>query len=310
MNRLNSILLPTDFSAAVGDIAPHVREMARRFHARLTVVHAFDLIPAYAVPLPATARRESQPPALPYTAELRELRNERQRHLQEFTNGLFTDIPHAAIIEDGQAAAVIEGVARREKADLIVMPTRGHGTFRRLLLGSVTAKVLHDTRFPILTNAHQPGATWAAGGGFRSILCAIEINREANAILDAGGLFASVYGARLSVVHVESTPPLSKPDEVFAESVRQEIRLALNRYDNGKNGDVRLLDASVPEGIRQAASEEKADLVIVGRGHEKGTVSRMWSALYSIIRESPCPVLSVTPINPDGQGTSPDPRET
>jgi nucleotide-binding universal stress UspA family protein len=75
--------------------------------------------------------------------------------------------------------------------------------------------------------------------------------------------------------------------------VRQEIRRALNRYANGSKADVRLLDASVPEGIRRAAMEEKADLVIVGRGHEKGTLSRMWSALYGIIRESPCPVLSV-----------------
>lgn len=56
---------------------------------------------------------------------------------------------------------------------------------------------------------------------------------------------------------------------------------------------MRVLDAELPEGIRRVAVEEKADLVVVGRGHQSGNFSRIWSNLYTIIRESPCPVLSV-----------------
>jgi hypothetical protein len=37
----------------------------------------------------------------------------------------------------------------------------------------------------------------------------------------------------------------------------------------------------------------KADLVVVGRGNIQGTLSRVWSHLYSIVRDSPCPVLSI-----------------
>jgi len=37
----------------------------------------------------------------------------------------------------------------------------------------------------------------------------------------------------------------------------------------------------------------KADLLVVGRGHDQGAIGRIWSRLYAIVRDSPCPVLSI-----------------
>ena len=37
------------------------------------------------------------------------------------------------------------------------MPTHGLGKLRRFILGSVTAKVLHDLEAPVLTGAHVEG---------------------------------------------------------------------------------------------------------------------------------------------------------
>ena len=256
MNRVRSILLPTDFSPVVSRISPGVRDLVKRFQARLVIVHAFDLAPEYAIPVHFTPRHEPFPRPLPYTPELHELRSQHQHRLDEFAQREFAGLTCTARIEDGDPAGIVEWVARAESIGLIVMPTRGHGKFRRLLLGSVTAKVLHDTSFPVLTTAHQSAATLAAGGDFGCILCAVEINREAENILAAGSLFAETYGARLSVVHVES-------------------------------------QSSVAEGIQHAAVEENAALVVVGRGHEKDRLARVSSALYEIIRQSPCPVLSV-----------------
>ena len=50
---------------------------------------------------------------------------------------------------------------------------------------------------------------------------------------------------------------------------------------------------AVAEVVGAEAQKHKADLVVTGRGHALGTLSRVWSALYSIVRESPCPVLSI-----------------
>jgi nucleotide-binding universal stress UspA family protein len=73
----------------------------------------------------------------------------------------------------------------------------------------------------------------------------------------------------------------------------QTPELSANIAGPGRAGVASVVGDDVPEGIRLAAIEESADLVIVGRGHHRGAVSRLWSDLYRIVRESPCPVLSV-----------------
>ncbi|MGA8595805.1 MAG: universal stress protein [Bryobacteraceae bacterium] len=45
----------------------------------------------------------------------------------------------------GDPAAAIVKCAQAEQVDLIMMPTHGYGPYRKFLLGSVTAKVLHDS---------------------------------------------------------------------------------------------------------------------------------------------------------------------
>jgi hypothetical protein len=55
----------------------------------------------------------------------------------------------------------------------------------------------------------------------------------------------------------------------------------------------RIMGAAFPEGGRQIAIEESADLIVVGCGHSRGIFSPAWSRLYSISRESLCAILSV-----------------
>ena len=106
-------------------------------------------------------------------------------------------------MEDGDPAMVIDWVAEREKTDLIIMPTRGLGRFRRFLLGSVTAKVLHDVSCPVLTSAHEPDKKLVSPRGYRSIICAVELNPESDVVLKAAGLLAQAYGARICLLHLQ-----------------------------------------------------------------------------------------------------------
>ena len=54
-----------------------------------------------------------------------------------------------------------------------------------------------------------------------------------------------------------------------------------------------VVDAAVADGVREEALRRNADLVVTGRGQVQGTVSRLWAHLYPIVRESPCPVISI-----------------
>ena len=53
-------------------------------------------------------------------------------------------------IEAGDPATAICEVAREEEVDVVVVGSRGHGFFRRALLGSVSSHVLHHAPCPVL----------------------------------------------------------------------------------------------------------------------------------------------------------------
>jgi nucleotide-binding universal stress UspA family protein len=53
-------------------------------------------------------------------------------------------------VQEGPAAEQIAGYAQQRGIDLVVMSTRGRGGVRRLLLGSVTDRVLRSAGLPVL----------------------------------------------------------------------------------------------------------------------------------------------------------------
>ena len=49
----------------------------------------------------------------------------------------------------------------------------------------------------------------------------------------------------------------------------------------------------VPAVVKSAAESVNADLAVIGRHHGSGVLGRLRAHAYAIVRESPCPVLSV-----------------
>ena len=294
MALFRKILFPIDFSDATTAMVPTVIEMAQRFDAAVTVLNAFNLVRDYSLSPSFENTGDAEPSAIQYSAALQKLRDQRERTLDEFARKQFSNVSHSVKIEDGDPALVIQWAVKRENTDLIMMPTRGLGRFRRLLLGSVTAKVLHDVTCPVLTSAHEPDPTLISPSSYRSIVCAADLNSETETIFRAAAFLAQTYGARICLLHVD---PSFKENgqQPTAQEVRHLFDQALGVCTPGAGLDLSLrsLDATIPEGIRQITIEQEADLVVVGRGHTRGTFSRAWSHLYTIIRESPCPVLSV-----------------
>jgi nucleotide-binding universal stress UspA family protein len=294
MMQIRRILFPIDFSEACVVMASSVREMAQRFNGSVMVLNAFNAVPEYIHGLSLDDTGDTENGPVPYSPALLELRGKTARRLEEFSRTHFPGVSHTEKIADGDPVNVIKWVAKREDSELIMMPTKGLGRFRRLLLGSVTAKVLHDIDCPVFTSAHQPELNSGSPTGYRSIVCAVEMSHEDDAVFKAAVFFAQAFNASVCLLHIHSS---SSEDGNLAtlQSIRNAFDRACNAGEGGMTADVcaRILDSPVPEGIRQIALEEDADLVIVGRGHARETFSSAWSNLYTIIRESPCPVLSV-----------------
>src|SRR6185312_514210 len=147
-----------------------VEFMARACDAQLTLLHALP-------PPPGVELVFGSAPALP------EIRQNARKRLREFAASIDSSIDIQTIIVDGDAAQQIVEFALNHVIDLVMMPTRGLGMFRRLLIGSVTAKALRDLHCPVWTSAHTDHADGRIPPSIRTILCAVDItNSDGNLI--------------------------------------------------------------------------------------------------------------------------------
>jgi nucleotide-binding universal stress UspA family protein len=296
MLPFRKILYPVDYSDSCRAIAPYVTEMARRFSAELTLIHAYALQPAFAVRTPEGALVYDEiiavDPAWPI-----EMRQAEEKRLREFASATFPGQRLELVTDEGEPGTVIHRVIQHRGSDLVMLPTHGRGAIRRFLLGSVTAKVLHDVSVPVWTGTAAALANHQVHVACKSILCAVDGSPESDAVLKAATVLAGVYDAQLSLLRVVETPPPAT--EIDFGPYRKEVMDAADEWVRELKGrmgvDVphAVLDAVIPDGVHQEAVKRKADLVVVGRGHSQDTFNRFFSRLYPIVRESPCPVLSI-----------------
>jgi nucleotide-binding universal stress UspA family protein len=176
-----------------------------------------------------------------------------------------------------------------------MMPTHGFGVFRSFLIGSVTAKILHDVHCPVWTATHAE-EQWAPELP-GTVLCAMDDTARAPALLQWAADFCQRTGADLKVIHV--APPvgdwLAVPDEQIQEQVREQARVNIEaqRQAAGVETPIRIALGSVAETIAEEARQDEAGLLIIGRGVAHSGLGRLRTHVYGIVQKSPCPVLSV-----------------
>src|SRR5580704_10039160 len=76
--------------------------------------------------------------------------------------------------QSGEPALHITEYARQKKAGLIMMATHGYGPLRSPLLGSITAKALHDAACPVWTTAHAGETAINAARPWRLMICVVD----------------------------------------------------------------------------------------------------------------------------------------
>lgn len=187
--------------------------------------------------------------------------------------------------------------ARDNGSDLIMMPTHGYGAFRRLLLGSTTAKVLYDTSCPVWTGAklaQGPRAEWLNP---TTIMCAVEQDAGSESALKWASRMASALNTDLVLVHVE--PRLQSPGEdYYSKEFHDQVVAAANakmgklQAAAGTQAELVLRGGSVPHAVSKGAEDLDADLLVIGRKSDPASEG-LGLNTYGIVRESPCPVVSV-----------------
>ena len=290
MFKLTSILLPVDFSERSLDAASFAMALARRYGAELHILHVIDLrvYGIYGMGNDGEA--------------LQKFGIGCQRAAEASMESVLADHPRDSsvkrVLQCGDPAHEIAKYAEAQKIGLIVMPTRGYGRFRRFLLGSVTTKVLHEAKCPVWTGVHLEDCPKGSNAQFQRVLCAVEPWKPDQGALDWAWQFGQDTGAEVRIVH--ALPPANGPGtSYFAADVEKYIRPAVleaiataqRTARSMAEVDIRIGEP-VPE-VCAAAREWNADLLVIGRGVAAEFLGRLRTRSYEIIRDSPCPVVSV-----------------
>ena len=134
MAILKKILAPTDFSELSAEGVRYACKLAKDLGAQVIVLNVVILDESNVVGKGEIAAHE--------------------KRLREFTGKIVgrraDDLKIHEAVVTGQAYASIVDYAEKEQADLIVMSTHGRSGLSRMLIGSVTDKLLRGATCPVL----------------------------------------------------------------------------------------------------------------------------------------------------------------
>jgi nucleotide-binding universal stress UspA family protein len=141
--RFRHILAPTDFSDYSKQAVASGLELAKKFSAKLSILHVIELPPypveGYVPPsLTATFLEDLERQA---SQELVQVVPEAESAGVEVVRQVAVGSPYQKIIDRAEA----------EQVDLIVMATAGRTGFSRLIMGSIAERVVRTASCPVLT---------------------------------------------------------------------------------------------------------------------------------------------------------------
>jgi nucleotide-binding universal stress UspA family protein len=295
-----TILCPVDFSESSDRALDYALAVARRHEGRVSVMHVLPTVLA-------------DPELYPYLSEpvlpSADAKDRAYRRLGEFVHRAIAEgIGADVILEDGDVVEEVLKKAKRLEADLIVMGTHGRRGFRRLLLGSVTERVLRQSEAPVLSiSPSAPAVGTGEPGPFQKILCPVDFSPASLAGL-AVGLALRRGSAELLVLHAVEfyLPALGEPvafdyaelrerhrsqgkaklEELVPEAARAHTRLETVVLESG----------SPYQEILRTAERDRCDLIVMGvAGRSSADLLFFGSTANHVVRAAACPVLTVRP---------------
>ena len=283
MLKIAKILLPVDFSALSCVAARQAGGLARHFHSEVTVLHVTDFSALHPTVL--------KPEWLASHTAIK------QQQMDAFGTAELEGVSVKKLVCCGDPAQVIIDHAHAEEACLILMPTRGAGAFRRFLLGSVTAKVLHDAECPVWTGTRLDHAA-TDPAEIRHVMCAVNFGLQSRKSIRWAAEFATEFGAKLTLFHAVLPTPPELPER-YAFQWHEEAhwaadeRLRALARELQVDADVLILNGDAPKMLAAAAKEKGAGLIVMSRTSASGTTGKLGSRAYGVICYAPCPVVSI-----------------
>ena len=293
------ILCATDLSDISHQAIAHGITFAHEFGAHLLVCHCIHL-PAPSIYGEAYLAPEEQ---------LHRSMDFARKRIAELMEGHAVDWESLVIV--GPAAQEITREARERAVDIVLTATQGRRVLKRMLLGSVTERLMRTLPCPLLVIPAADGEAAAmpeAALRFKRILVGCDFSPDADLAFRHGLSLAQEFQAELHLMHVIETPLYTetlKPvfahqpasTAVIRDFLQSKVDALVPQEARHWCQPVTVLEEGQPyRQLLRYAEEQAIDLIVLGvRGH--GLIGTMFlgSTTDRVIRRANCPVLSVCP---------------
>ncbi|MGC1962188.1 MAG: universal stress protein, partial [Candidatus Sulfotelmatobacter sp.] len=205
-------------------------------------------------------------------------------------------------VHDGAAADCILAFAQERKADLIVMGTHGRRGFDRLVLGSVTNRVMRRAPCPVLAISQLPNESANEDGEQRQahylsrILFCTDFSENSERALSYAISVTEEYDAELILLHVlEQAPSLAAKTKAAIATATEKLDKLIPQAKRKTLKIKTVVRTGKPyQQIIQLVKEAQIDTVVMGvRGRGALDQAVFGSTTYRVLQLGSCPVLAV-----------------
>lgn len=290
-----TIICATDLSDFSNIAITYGLGLARVFDAALHVCHVVDLTGTaiYRQGFYAPAAMEAQ--ALQYAEEQLGALSERYK------------ANWRTLLKTGHPADMLTRSALETGADLAVIAAHGRSGLKRLVIGSVTERLMRTLPCPMLVVRNldpKVAATPERGVAFKRILVGCDFSPDSSLAFEYGLSLAQEFQSELHLVHV-IRPSLyedllktgSHPDET--KNLRDQLKERLSAQVPQEayhwcSPKISLMAGQPHEELTKYAVLHETDLIVLGiRGRSLVEALLVGSTTDRVVRQAPCPLLAV-----------------
>jgi len=296
--QFKNILCATDFSDFSNRTVSYGTALAREFESKVFVCHIIDL---------SSVAIYGEFQLDPVGLQDR-IVNDANEQLKELIGK--EQIEWEPLISVGHASDEIARIVEEKDIDLVISATRGRSGLKRLILGSVTERLMRTLTCPLLV-VHSPDKKLVAPDdqevNIRRILIGCDFSPDSKVAFKYGLSLAQEFQSELHLAHVVETSlyqELHKTESPVEEEIQQEIQTRLTQKlqdlvpEDARNWcqpRTNLLDGHPYEELVNYAEQNAIDMIVLGtRGHGLVKSLLIGSTTDRVVRNAPCPVLSVS----------------
>jgi nucleotide-binding universal stress UspA family protein len=298
--NINKILCTTDLSELSNISLSAGVALAKEFNAKLYVCHIIDLTIQAAYGDVVLAPLELQNQTTEYAFD----------HISRFIGD--QDIDWEPLVTTGHPSDEISRLVSEHRIDLAVVATHGRSGLKRLVLGSVTERLMRILPCPLLivrSLESDDTAVQQFSLNIKKILVGCDFSPYSALAFQYGLSLAQEFESEVHLVHVIETPAYKGmmkfsvgQGEDFEKILHTQVKEKLLEMIPKESftwcePKIVLLAGHPYEEIIKHSLLNQIDLIVLGiRGRNLIEALFTGSTTDRVLRQSPCPVLSVCPV--------------